>query len=233
MAIVTRGGKGSELSHAELDNNFVELDKIPNGKAFPKESNIGIKIDVDNPDFGWGDIVGTIISAHGTSAENAYIGGIKQTQFAEEEDAYVSFHMPHEYVPGTELFLHVHWSHNSAVVTGGTVTWAFEVTYSKGHNQAEFNIPVIVSIVDAASNLQYHHRIAETVATTPGGGPTLLDTNLIEVDGILLCRLYLDSNDIVTSDASVVNPFVHFVDVHYRSSGIPTKEKSPNFYGGI
>jgi hypothetical protein len=51
----------------------------------------------------------------------------------------------------------------------------------------------------------------------------------MEVDGIIMCRLYLDSNDIITSGGTV-NPFVHFVDLHYQSTGIGTKGKAPNFY---
>ena len=53
MAIITRAGKGSALTHAELDNNFVELRDIPDGKIFPKTKGIGIKLDTSSPVFGW------------------------------------------------------------------------------------------------------------------------------------------------------------------------------------
>jgi hypothetical protein len=230
MAIVKRLVKGSPLTHAELDNNFEELDKIPNGKTFPKNSDIGIKIDVDDPDWGWMDMEGYVDLMGGQGTYQLYRGNIKQIQLQEGQDAYVSFHVPHDYVPGSELYIHIHWSHASTGVTGGTVTWVFETTYSKGHNQAYFIEPVNISVVDDASAIQYQHRIAETVATTPGGSAVLLDTNQIEVDGIIITRLYLDSNDILTSDASTVHPFVHFVDLHYQSNGLPTKNKAPNFY---
>ena len=58
MPIVTRETKGSALTHAEMDNNFNELDQIPNGKTFPKTQNVGIMIDTDAPDYGWHDMHG-------------------------------------------------------------------------------------------------------------------------------------------------------------------------------
>lgn len=230
MAIITRAEKGSALTHDEQDNNFIELEQSPEGKVFPKTSGIGIKVDVDAPTFPWFDMEGFISSADGSSSQNIYIGGIKQAQFAEGDDGYVSFHLPHDYVPGSELYIHTHWSHNTEVVTGGTVTWAFETIYSKGHNTDAFKTPVIISVVDTVNIIQYQHQIAETVATSAGGSAVSLATEDIEVDGIIICRVYLDSNDIETSDSSIVNPFVHFVDVHYQSTGIGTKNKAPDFY---
>lgn len=228
MTIITRTSKGSALTHAEMDNNLSELDKIPTGKVFPKTSGVGIKIDTDNPEFGWHDLIGYINSGQGTSTFQTFSGGIKQAQFAEGQDAYVSFHMPHDYLQGSPIYIHAHWSHNSTVVTGGTVTWVFETIYAKGHQQAPFSTPKLISVVQSASTVQYEHMIAETVASDGGG---LLTTNDLEVDGIIMSRLYLDSNDLQTSNASVVNPFVHFVDIHYQSTGLPTKNKAPNFWG--
>lgn len=228
MAIITRTSKGSALTHAEMDNNLTELDKIPTGKVFPKTSGVGIKIDTDNPAFGWHDIIGAITFGQGTSTFEIYRGGIKQAQFAEGQDSYVSFHMPHDYLQGSPIYIHAHWSHNSAVVTGGTVTWAFETIYAKGHNQTAFSAPVIIAVIDYASSIQYQHMIAETVASDGG---SVLNTNDLEVDGVIISRLYLDSNDIQTSNGSTVNPFVHFVDIHYQSTGLPTKNKAPNFWG--
>lgn len=229
--IITRADKGEALTHNELDANLIELDKIPNGKVFPKTKGVGVKIDTDNPDFGWHDLIGHINSGQGTSTFQIYRGGIKQAQFEEGQDAYIGFHIPHDYLPGSPLFIHAHWSHTSPVVTGGTVTWAFETMYAKGHNQAQFEEPVVVSIVSQASILPYQHMIPEAACSTSGGSVTQLDTNLIETDGVIQCRLYLDSNDIITSDSSIVKPFVHFVDIHYQSTGLPTKNKAPNFWG--
>lgn len=229
MAIVTRAGKGAALTHTEMDNNLTELNTRPDGQTFPSDPTVGIKISGATPDWGWVDLLGTLITVDGTATETVYIGNIKQPQFAEGDDAYISFHMPHDYVLGSEMYIHIHWSHNTAIVTGGTVTWAFETTYSKGHNQDYFRTPVIITVASSGSTIPYQHIIAETVATTPGGSAVLLNTNDMEIDGIIICRIYLDSNDLLTTGATV-NPFVHYVDLHYQSTGIGTKNKAPNFY---
>jgi hypothetical protein len=234
MAIVTREGKGIALTHEEMDNNFNELDKIPNGQVFPNTKGVGIEISGTTSDFGWHDLIGNLHNVNGevnSAALAVYRGGIRAYQFIEGEEAFVNFHMPHDYLPGSEIFIHVHWSHDSLIVTGGTTTWGFETMYSKGHNQAAFEEPVIITVSQPVSITRYQHMIAETPASTIGGSAgVLLDTDDLEVDGIIQARLYLDSNDIATSNATVVNPFAHFVDIHYQSTGLPTKNKAPDFW---
>jgi len=234
MTITTRSGKGSALTHSEVDANFVELDTIPNGKVFPKTQNIGIKVDTSTPTFPWLDLTGeiSIIStAPNPAAMESYRDGIWQIAFDEGDAAFINFHLPHDYVVGTPIFMHIHWSHNSTVVTGGSATFGFEMIYSKGHNQGAFAASSTLTILQNASTTQYQHMIAEAQASTTGGSPVALDTDLLEPDGIICCRVFLDSNDIVTSNLSVPKPFVHFVDIHYQSTGIGTKNKTPNFWG--
>lgn len=233
MAIILREDKGSALSHTEMDANFNALDKIPDGKVFPSDKTKGIKLDTNNPVWGWKDIVGFIYldpQDPNAASFSSYRGGIKAYSFVEGKECFVDFHMPHDYAMGTPIYMHVHWSHNSSVVTGGSVTWAFEIMYSKGHGQEAFNTPVIVSVVQNASSVQHMHMVAESIASSNGGSEVSLNTNTLEVDGIIQCRLYLDSNDITTSDASTVTPFAHFVDIHYQSTNLPTKNKNPDFW---
>ena len=91
MAIITRQDKGSALSYIEMDNNLNELDKIPNGKVYPNTKGVGIKISGTTSDFGWHDIIGNVTAGQGTATFQTYIGGIKQAQFAEGEDAFIDF----------------------------------------------------------------------------------------------------------------------------------------------
>lgn len=233
MAITIKSVKGSPLTHGELDQNFIDLRDGVN-LMVPKDAGKGLKVDSEGtPTFGWQDI-------HGTPLFNAadpltpslvtYRGGINQTQFAEGEQLTINFHMPHDYVPGTDLFIHAHWSHISTTLTGGSVTWAFETTYSKGFDQEVFTVPKTVSVVQNASTTQYQHMVAETALSVPGGSATQLNTADLEVDGVFITRMYLDSNDL-TDSVSVPDPFIHFVDIHYQSSGVATKNRAPNFYG--
>lgn len=232
MTITTRAGKGSELTHNELDTNFTDLrDGI--GARVPKTSGTGIKIGPNGGDaFGWHDLVSTLLvyGLAGDASRSTYRGGIKSLQFTETDSAYIDFHLPHDYVPNTTIHIHAHWSHAETTVTGGSVTWAFELMYAKGHNQAAFVAPVIAAAVQNASTTQYQHMIAETAASTAGGSGAALDTDLLEVDGLIQCRVYLDSNDMTVSGGGVPEPFLHMVDIHYQSTNVATKNRAPGFY---
>jgi hypothetical protein len=138
--------------------------------------------------------------------------------------------MPHDYAMGTNLYIHVHWSHTGTLVTGGSTTWGFELMYARGHDQAAFPAPITVSVSQNASTTQYQHMIAEGLASTPGGSGVLLNTTDLEVDGLIQCRLFLDSNDITVSGGLVPDPFIHMVDIHYQSTGAPTKNRAPSFW---
>jgi len=234
MAIITRVDKGSALSFDEMDNNFNELNFSPTGKTFPSAQDIGIQLSATTQGFGWHDLIGDInvpASNPSGATQTIYRGGIRVYQFLEGEDAQVNFHMPHDYVTGTDMFIHVHWSHNSTVVTGGTVTWGMEIMYAKGHNQASFEEPVLTPVTQSASTIQYRHMIAETPMSVVGGSAgVLIDTNNLEVDGVIAVRLYLDSNDILVSSGPKPDPFAHFVDVHYQSTGLATLNKAPDFW---
>jgi hypothetical protein len=115
----------------------------------------------------------------------------------------------------------------------GNAIMNFYISYAKGHNQAAFSTEKDVSLayntVNIATTPRYQHRIDEVQFTTPGGSATLLDTSLLEVDGVILVNF--DFATIPTiSGGSSNNPFVHFIDIHYQSTGVGTKQKVPNFY---
>lgn len=233
MTILTRADKGAALTHAELDTNFTDLRDNPTGVTFPKTQNIGMKVDTVTPTYPWHDIIGHM-TTYADDADRAtfamYRGGIHALQFGIGKHAHVNFHMPHDYVMGTPIYLHAHWSHNATNVTGGTVTFGFETMYGKGHNQSIFEAPVNISVIDVANPVQYQHMIAETAASTAGGSAVQLDTGDLEPDGVMQVRAYVDSNDMTISGGTVPDVFIHFVDVHYQSTGIGTKQRSPDFW---
>lgn len=232
MTIVTRAGKQSELSHNEMDTNFTDLRDGVNLMT-PKTKGKGMKLGPNGSEtFGWHDLTGILLvyALPGEGTHQIYRGGIHAIQLAETEHAHCDFHMPHDYAPGTDIFIHVHWSHAGTLVTGGSVTWGFEIMYAKGHNQEAFPVPLTVSVAQNASTTQYQHMIAEGLASTPGGSGVLLDTNLLETDGIIQCRISLDSNDMIVSGGLIPDPFIHMVDLHYQSTNTATKNRSPDFW---
>ena len=198
-----------------------------------KASGHGLKLDPVTPSFGFKDLVGAI-NIRGTGGTNpnlaVYRGGIKQFQFSVADEAWVEFHVPHDYVPGTPMFIHAHWSHIDTGVTGGSVTWGFETTYAKGYNQEQFSAPVSPTVAQngaTGAGGQYKHMIAETQLTVPGGSGTQLDTARIEVDGLIMVRVYLSANALTGATPA---PFLHFCDIHYQSTQTATKDKNYPFY---
>lgn len=194
-----------------------------------KTAGRGIKIDHAAPNYGWNDLLGEVVT-RGVGATDPgwalYRNGIYAYQFAVNDECWQNFHVLHDYAPGTDLYIHAHWSHNAAAVTLGSVTWTFEITYAKGHNQAAFPATKTISVTQNASTTQYRHMIAEVQFTNAGGDATHIDRALLEVDGVIMVRCYLSANSM---NGGAV-PFLHFIDIHYQSTGTATKNKAPNFY---
>jgi hypothetical protein len=198
-----------------------------------KTQGNGIKVDKISPTFPWRDMLGEIF-VKGVGANDPgwalYRDGINAYQFSANDEAWINFHMPHDYLTGSDLHIHFHWSHIGTLVTGGTTTWGAEVLYSKGHNQAAFGASVTSTIQDDASATQYQHIITEVQLSADSPSASQIDNVLIEPDGLLLVRAYLSSNDITVSGGGVPDPFLHYTDIHYQSTNIGTKNKAPDFY---
>ena len=225
--------------HVGGDSNAGDNNLLVDGIAtfdgdivLPKTSGKGVKIDTTTPTFGWRDLRAEIRTrgVGGTDPnDSTYIGNVKAYSFAVNDEAWIEFHIPHDYVPGTDIHLHFHWSHNSAIVTGGTITLGADVTYAKGHDQAPFSATVNPTFSPNASTTQYQHMVSEIQLSAATPGATQLDSDDLEPDGLILARVYLSANNI-TSGGAVPDPFIHEVDLHYQSTNIATKQKIPDFY---
>ena len=198
-----------------------------------KASGNGIKVDTAAPTFGWRDLLGQIRTrgvGGNDPTDSTYNGNIKGYKFAVNDECWANYHIPHDYVKGTDIFLHFHWSHIGTLVTGGNVTWGADITYSKGHNQAAFPASVNTTVVGNASTTQYQQIITEIQLSTSGGAAGQIDTDDLEPDGVIMIRGYLSANNITVSGGAVPDPFLHFKDIHYQSTNIATKDKVPDFY---
>lgn len=205
--------------------------KADNGEmALPKTSGVGIKVDCAAPTFPWRDLFPTAFSgAAGIAPSLAAVRGtVRAWQYTVNDELQFIFHVPHDYVPGTDLHVHVHWCHASAAVTSGGVTWSCTTSLAKGFNQAAFPAEKTVTITQTASTTQYQHMVAETAITTATGGgtATLHDRALVEPDAIIIMRFWLSGNTM----NGTPEPFGLSVDLHYQSTNLGTKQKAPDFY---
>jgi hypothetical protein len=219
-----QGGTTSEYYH--LNKIDYDLFTHTGNMVFPKQAGYGIKLDTAIPDWGWRDIIGEI-NTRGVGATepafNVFRGNIRGFEFSAtlEKEVWITYHIPHDYVPGTAIHFHAHWAVNAATPdTAGTVRWGFEYSYAKGHNQEPFPTTTTVFVSQAPNATQYQHMIAETAAVTITG---------LEVDGLILCRVYRDADDAV-NDTCADSAFLFTCDVHYQSTNMATKGKAPNFY---
>ena len=202
--------------------------------TLPKASGNGIKVDTTTPTFGWADLQAEpsgINTGASKPTQATYRDTLKQFQFAAGDEEYYEYHIPHDYVAGTDIHIHVHWSHIGAFVTGGTITFTVESSYAKGHNQAPFSASVSGDFNGTASTTQYQHIVSEIQLSASSPAGLQIDTDDLEPDGIIMMRILVKTNDITVSEGAVPNPFIHHADVHYQTTGlIGTKQKAPPFY---
>jgi hypothetical protein len=196
----------------------------------------GIMVDLDAPSYPWHDLHGHVVPRSATpnnATLEVFRGGfVREWAFAAADVSDNRFHIPHDYAPGTDLFIHVHWGHNGTAISGNAV-FTFRSTYAKGHNQASFpaekTLTLTYNTVDIATTPQYRHRIDEIQLSTPGGSATLLDTDLMEADGLILLNTEFTTIPVITGGAPN-SPFIFVIDLHYQSTGIGTKNKINPFY---
>lgn len=193
--------------------------------TLPKQANTGIKVDIDSPTYGWRDLTADIqVRGSGGSdpAFSTYTGtALRAYQFSAtaEKEVFFVFHMPHDYVPGTDIYFHAHWSNAAAVPDTGNVVWGFDYSFAKGSNQAAFPALTTITVTQACPATRYQHMIAETVGVTIAS---------LEVDGLILVRGYRKAADAADTCTDAV--FLHTMDIHYQSTNMATKQKSPSFY---
>ena len=219
-----------------LSNYWFDGDvKTTNHFVVEKTSGLGIKVDLTTPTFGWADLQAEpsgINTGASKPTQATYRDTLKQFQFAEGDEEYYEYHIPHDHVPGTDIHVHVHWSHTAATAdnVAGTITFEVESSYAKGHNQAAFSASVTGDFNGTASSTQYQHIVSETQLSASSPAGLQIDTDDLEPDGIIIMRVLLKTNG-MTSDGAVPDPFIHHVDIHYQTTGlIGTKQKTPDFY---
>jgi len=185
----------------------------------PNTAGSGILVNNAAPAYGWKDLLAPIYGQGGaTPAWNTFLTNINSWQFALNNDVNIFLHMPHDYAPGTDVFIHTHWA--ITTTSTSTVTWTYYATYAKGYSQGAFAPTSNVSVTQAASGVANEHMIAEVQLSTGGaiGGVAL------EPDGLILLQMKL------TGNSTGSNPFAFFCDLHYQSTNMPTKNRNVNFY---
>lgn len=211
--------------------------------VLPKTSGYGIKVDRTTPTFPWRNVFGSI-EVKGVGANDpdwaVFRDTIRQYRWTNGNmrEVWQLLPIPHDYAPGTDLWINVHWDQN-AVDTGGpagvpgSAKWYFDVMYAKGHGTPggaadAFNAIITTSVTQQGSTTQYGQLTAEVQLTNAGGDASHIDRDRIEPDGTLKIRLYRDSGD--AADTLNEHPFVGSIDIQYQSTNVGTKSRYPPYY---
>lgn len=238
MSIITRAAKGTALTHAELDENLTDLRDRPDIIVRPKTKGWGTKVDTAAPTWPWRDLEGAVVpraSAPNAATLEIFAGTIRRWAFAVDDVSDNAFHIPHDYVPGSDLFVHVHWSHTGTAISG-TIAFSLAHSYAKGHGQAAFPAEKLLVWSLATPNIatipRYQHIITETQLSAASPTATQIDSDDIETDGLIMCTLAVTTIPTITgqSGGSVARPYIHYIDLHYQSTEIGTKGKAPDFW---
>lgn len=193
------------------------------------------EIFVANGMLPWKDLLGDVTpktSGAGSPALSTFRNDVRWFSYAVGEDGDCIFHIPHDYAPGTDLFLHVHWAHNGTNISG-SFDLRCHVTYAKGHNQETFPADIEPHIVVGSLNItntpQYMHRTDEIQLSQSGGAALLLDTDLIEPDGIIMLSYDVDAIPTITG-GTPNEVFIFGIDIHYQADHVGTLNRLPDFY---
>lgn len=199
----------------------------------------GIKVDLDEPEYPWHDLLGQIdpkFTGAGAPLRKLYKDtNIYDYAFALNDACDFVFHIPHDYVPNSNLYLHVHWSHNAPTSISGNAQFTFSYVYAKGHNQENFsterNLILTVPTVDIATTPRYRHRIDEGQIAAPTANTQAMPSANVEVDGLIIGQLKLTEHPSL-GGAGSPSVFIHMLDIHYQSTNVGTKARKPNFWSG-
>jgi hypothetical protein len=200
----------------------------------PKTSGEGIKVDPTSPTFGWKDLLGDVVpktAGLGAPTLAVFRDNLRWFNYAAADDLDILFHIPHDYVQGTDMHLHVHWAHNGTNISG-SISASVYASYAKGHQQENFPSQITATLTVGSLNItntpQYHHRVDEIQISSSGGSSSTFNTDLIEPDGVVLIHFNVDTIPTITGGTG--KPFIFAIDLHYQSTGLATKNKTPNFY---
>jgi hypothetical protein len=209
MAIITRNGKGSELTYTELDGNFTQLD-------------------TRTIDLGWRDLI-MGVDVKNTGANIPTLQNFRDGIFLwgfdpdSNQEVYCQAHIDHDYAMGTVMYPHVHFSVN--VTNTGTVRWGIEYTLARRHDstgQTHFPASTTVYVEHDVDGDPYAHYVAEVSLAN-----TIPATHL-EVDTVILFRVFRDASHV--NDTFPGTAYLITTDIHYQVDRYATLNKAPNFY---
>lgn len=231
-----KSNKNTSNGYVGLSSGKFNKDYIPNidHLTFNTTSGNGITFG-NNSTYGYKDLLGDL-SARSTGVTAPVLAifknNVRSWFYDVNRQADIVYHIPHDYVPNSDIFLHIHWSHNGTAISG-QLGLSYRIIYADGHNQEPFGNEIVINHTISTPNIstipQYMHRVDEIQITGSG----LLDKSLIEIDGLIMVNMVVTSIPLITGSVSQNLPAFFTLDCHMLSTGIGSKNKdksSGSFY---
>jgi hypothetical protein len=179
-----------------------------------------------NQDAGWRDLFGSI-ELRGNTGPSWLIwrNGVYAYAFPRNQsrEAFVNFHLNHDYALGTKIFPHLHIGINVNNVSG-RVRFGIEYLVAKGHGEGVF-LPANTVYVErdlVGSTDEFRHIVMEV------SEEDAIPPDQLEADSMVLVRVFRDTN---VANNIAADVFCFACDLHYQANRFATINKVPNFYG--
>lgn len=204
-----------------------------------KAASSGIKVDTTTPTYPWRDLIAAANAktSGGTAPMLAAFrgGNCRRWFYWAGDQVDCEYHIPHDYVPGTDLFLHIHWGHNCTAISGNFVL-KVSMSYAKGYNTDIFDPELVFTMTIPATNLtvapRYGHIVSEVQISSSTPNATQFNSSTIQVDGELVVNVTVVTAPTM-SGGTQNTPYMGHIDVHYQSMNVGTKQKDPNSTGSF
>ena len=185
-----------------------------------------------NSNYGWNSIKGDITPyPSGSSAPSmkTYMGSFQWWSYVAHDGGNMIFTIPYDYAPGTDLYMELHWGHNGTGISGSLIVDS-TMTSSKGFGQSAFTpmatSQLAITSINIANTPQYQHRTESIQLSVHGGSSAMINSDSLEPGSIVMVNYILSQVPSVQSGST----FVFSAELIYKSTVLPTKNRTPNFY---
>lgn len=129
--------------------------------------------------------------------------------FDNGDEAFFTLQMPHSYMLGTDLYVHVHWTPADRGVAESGKTVAWKLDYSIADLNEVFPASATLDLTDTCDGVNHKQQMTPQVVISP--------TGITKLSAMFVCRIYRDAGDTwAGGPAAAELPVLLEVDIHFQ-----------------
>lgn len=131
----------------------------------------------------------------------------KVYSFQSGDQAFFTVQLPHGYEPGSDIYVHVHWTPGSRgnEENGKTVAW--KVDYSWADINDNFPASAVIDLTDTCDGTDHKHQMTPDILLTGVAADKTISS-------MLICRIFRDAGDTWAGTIAAQSPILLEVDFH-------------------